>query len=363
MGGRRERAGRQAQSLWERFRSARNELRKRSDAYLAENLEKKRGLCAQVAGLAESTAWNETAELIKRLQAEWKEIGPVSTRHAQALWREFRAPCDTFFVRRKEHFARLDGERRTAATAKTALCEQAEALADSTDWDTTTTVMKRLQVEWKESGPLPRAQSDALWQRFRTACDRFFERRSRRDELAQEALLQQAQAICDQLEALAATLAGEDAPSPEQTGKVVDEAWAGWLRLEVATRKDAAALAERLHAACQQIATAQPECLRGTRLDPAATRTRREKLCARLEKLVDATETPRELSLQEMALALRDRLATNTIGGQSTSTTRDTAREVERISASWALLGPVLDDDARALAERFARARDRAMAK
>ena len=188
MGGRRERAGRQAQSLWERFRSARNELRKRSDAYLAENLEKKRGLCAQVAGLAESTAWNETAELIKRLQAEWKEIGPVSTRHAQALWREFRAPCDTFFVRRKEHFARLDGERRTAAT-----------------------------------------------------------------------------------------------------------------------------------------------------------------------------ERPRELSLQEMALALRDRLATNTIGGQSTSTTRDTAREVERISASWALLGPVLDDDARALAERFARARDRAL--
>ena len=63
-----------------------------------------------------------------------------------------------------------------------------------------------------------------------------------------------------------------------------------------------------------------------------------------------------------MALALRDRLATNTIGGQSTSTTRDTAREVERISASWALLGPVLDDDARALAERFARARDRALA-
>ena len=352
-----------AQSLWERFRAAHNELRKRSDAYLAENLEKKRGLCAQVAGLGESTAWNETAELIKRLQAEWKEIGPVPTHHAQAVWREFRGPCDTFFVRRKAQFARLDDERRTAATAKTALCEQAEALADSTDWDTTTTVMKRLQAEWKESGPLPRAQDDPLWQRFRTACDRFFERRSRRNELAQEALLQQARAICDQLDAVAATLVGEDAPPPEQTGKVVDEAWASWQRLEVATLESAAALAERLHAACQQIATAQPECLRGTRLDPASTRTRREKLCVRLEKLVGAaTERPRELSLQEMALALRDRLATNTIGGQSTSTTRDTAREVERISASWALLGPVLDDDARALAERFARARDRALA-
>jgi hypothetical protein len=64
-----------------------------------------------------------------------------------------------------------------------------------------------------------------------------------------------------------------------------------------------------------------------------------------------------------MALALRERLATNTIGGKSESRAEDTTREVERISASWALLGPVLDDDARALAERFARARDRAMAK
>ena len=353
-----------AQSLWERFRTARNELRKRSDAYLAENLEKKRALCAQVAGLAESTAWNETAEVIKRLQAEWKEMGPVPIRHAQALWQEFRAPCDAFFARRKAHFARLDGERRTAVTAKTALCEQAEALADSTDWDATATVMKRLQAEWKESGPLPRAHSDALWQRFRTACDRFFERRSRRDELAQEALLEQVQAICDQLDAVAATLAGEDAPPPEQTGKTVDEAWAAWLRLEVATLEDAKALVERLYATCQQIAAAQPECLRGTRLDPAATHVRREKLCVRLEKLVDAApEAPRELSLQEMALALRDRLATNTIGGQGASPAQNTAREVERISASWALLGPVLDDDARALAERFARARDRAVAK
>src|SRR5439155_10580897 len=126
---------------------------------------------------------------------------------------------------------------------------------------------------------------------------------------------------------------------------------------DVATPVTTGGLEARLHPTSQQIPTSQPECLRGTRLDPAATRARREKLCVRLEKLVDAaTETPRELSLQEMALALRDRLATNTMGGQSTSMARDTAREVDRICASWALLGPVLDDEARALAERFARA-------
>jgi Domain of Unknown Function (DUF349) len=348
-----------AKALWERFRTARNELRKRSDAYLAENLEKKRALCAEVAALAESTAWNETADVIKRLQAEWKAIGPVPIRHAQALWQEFRAPCDAFFARRKEHFARMDGERRVAITAKTALCEEAEALADSTDWDATTTVLKRLQTEWKQSGPLPRAQSEALWQRFRTACDRFFERRSRRDELAEEAVLEQVGAICDQLDALADALAGENPPAPEETGKSVDEAWGAWLRLEAVTLARVEPLVERLHGACARIATAQPGCLRGTRLDPETTRARREKLCVRLEKLAPAaTEAPRELSLQEQALALRDRLASNTIGGESASRGQETAREVERISATWALLGPVLDDDARSLAERYARARE-----
>ena len=64
-----------------------------------------------------------------------------------------------------------------------------------------------------------------------------------------------------------------------------------------------------------------------------------------------------------MALALRERLASNTIGGQSTGRGADTARDVERISASWILLGPPLDDEARALAERFARARERAARK
>jgi hypothetical protein len=353
-----------AQALWERFKTARNELRKRSDAFLGENLERKRALCAQVASLAESTAWNETAEVVKRLQAEWKEIGPVPSRHAQAQWQEFRAPCDAFFARRKAHFEQRDGERRTAVTAKTALCEQAEALADSTDWEATTAAMKRLQAAWKESGPLPRAQSDALWQRFRTACDRFFQRRSRRDELETEASLEQGVALCGQLEALAAALAGDSAPPPDEAGKTVDEAWAAWQRLEVATLDAAQPLAERLHAACQQIAAARPECLAGTRLDLEATRARREKLCVRLEKLVDAaTETPRELSLQEMALALRERLASNTIGGQSAGKGQNTAREVERISASWVLLGPPLDDEARALAERFARARERAAQK
>ena len=352
-----------SQALWERFRTARNELRRRCDAYLASNLQRKRALCAEVAGLADSTAWNETAAEIRRLQAAWKEIGPVAGRYTAALWQEFREPCDRFFARRKEHFDRLDEGRRESAKRKESLCEQVEALADSTDWEETATAIKQLQAEWKRSGTPPRGQADALWERFRAACDRFFDRRNRREELAHEGTIRSAHAICDELEALAASLGGEDSPPADQIGQKLDEAWGAWLRLGVATLEDARALRDRLHGACEQIAALRPESLRGTKLDPEVTRKRREKLCARLETLLGtAPEVSRETSLQEMALALRERLAANTIGGGADRETRSrqqVEQEIARASTSWVHLGPALDDEARTLADRFERARSR----
>jgi hypothetical protein len=283
-----------SQALWERFRAVRNELRKRCDAFLASNLEQKRALCEQVAGLDESTAWNETPQVIRRLQAEWKEIGPVPARASAALWRAFREPCDRFFARRKEHFARLDGERREHAARKTALCEQAEALADSTDWDATATAIKR--PRWSGSRPRPRVQSE-LWQRFRSACDRFFDRRSRREELAREAVVQSAEEVCGSLEALATTLGGEHDLDGEQIRQTIDDAWSEWIRLGVGGLPQAGSLEDRLRAACERIIAARAESLHGSRLDPGVTNKRREKLCTRLEALVEPEEeAPRDSS-------------------------------------------------------------------
>jgi hypothetical protein len=351
-----------SQALWERFRTVRNELRRRCDAYLGENLEKKRALVAQVAGVADATTWNDTTDLIRRVQAEWKEIGPVPGRHAKLLWQQLREPCDRFFARRKEHFDRVDGERRDNASRKVALCERAEALADSTDWEATSAAMRDLQAEWKRTGPPPRAEAEVLWQRFRTACDRFFERRSRRGELAREETTGRGRGICERLETLATAVAGDEAPPADEIGQAIDAAWAEWLGLDAALLDDAAALASRLETACTQIATTRPESFTGTRLDPDATRKRREKLCVRLEDLAGAASAePRAPSLQEMAQALRDKLATNTIAkrAEPVRAKRPDGVDVERIVESWARLGPPLDADARALADRFARARAR----
>jgi hypothetical protein len=125
-----------SQALWERFRAARNELRRRCDAYLAENLEKKRALCAEVANVGDATTWNETAELIRRAQAAWKEIGPVPGKHVKLLWQQFREPCDRFFARRKGISSA--STRRRGARPEDRPLRAGRALADSTDWDATT---------------------------------------------------------------------------------------------------------------------------------------------------------------------------------------------------------------------------------
>lgn len=338
-----------AEALWERFRTARDTIRRRADAWLADNQRRKQALCDEVAPLADSTDWNATAETIKRLQAEWKQIGPAPGRHDHALWRRFREPCDRFFARRKEHLDRLTGERSENARRKTALCAEAEALADSTDWEATATALKRLQAEWKRIGPAPRAEADVLWARFRTACDRFFDRQGRRGELELEERLRRAEAVCAGLEALLAA----GAPPPEDLPQRIDEAWGEWRRLDLFLVETARPLAERFRDALERLAAAHPEGFSGTGLDPAATRGRRERICSRLEELVRASTAEESApSLAEQALRLREALAANTIGG-SAAPRLESRREAERLRASWVRLGPGLGAEDRALDDRF----------
>lgn len=343
--------------LWNRFRTARNELRKRVAAYQAENVGRKQALCDAAALLAESTDWNATTSELQRLQAEWKAIGPVPAKHAESLWRRFREPCDRFFARRKEHFGRLDAAHDENAKRKLALIEQAEALAGSKDWEETTKVLKRLQAKWKEIGPVSRRDADALWKRFRGACDRFFDRRSRRDDLEREEQVEAATAAIDAFVTAADAADGNDAPPAEELGRLLDAAWTALHELDDEPGADTRALGERFREACARVGAAHPDALRGTRVDPDATRKRREKICARLESLLDvALARPKPLTLEEQALRLKERLAAKTIGGAADEEERrrDEARaEIRRLRAQWERLGPPLGDESLALATRF----------
>jgi Domain of Unknown Function (DUF349) len=367
-------------ALWRRFKAAHDEIWPRCEAYFAteatkraENLSKKIALCERVEALADSTSWIQTAEEIKRLQADWKTIGPVSRGQEKSVWDRFRIACDQFFKRRHDDLVKRKAMWAENLVKKEALCVSVEALADSTDWDTTAAEIKRLQAEWRTIGPVKKNRSDAIWQRFRGGCDRFFTRYAQRHEIARGERAAAREVICAELEALAAstdTDSSDAPPAATASATLMDTVRtlrARWQQ-EVAQRgvepQRAMALDQRFAAAFSAVMAKWPTVFNGTDLDPEANRQRMEALVQRVEGLdsslggvaaaADASLTP----ATRLAAMLKDALAANTIGGKvdEESRWRAAQEDLRKAQAAWSRIGPVRESDRRVLTDRFQRA-------
>src|SRR5207247_8121339 len=277
-----------------------------------------------------------------------------------AVWERFRIPCDRFFTRRQQDLSLRKAMWAENLAKKEALCARADALAESTDWEAAATDIKRLQAEWKTVGPVKKTRSEAIWQRFRGACDRFFTRYAQRHEIARAERVAAREAICGELEAL--TSESTDVPA---TVRAVRARWQQEIAARGVDRERAAALDQRFAAAFTRILAAAPAAFAGSDLDVDANRKRMEGLVRRMEELANSA-APSGGAVGDAALSpttrlaemLKEALAANTIGGKvdEESRMRAAAEEVRQAQASWARIGPVPDDVRRALTDRFARA-------
>jgi hypothetical protein len=365
----------QGEAMWRRFKAAQDEVYARTSAHLAAqneeraaNLTAKQALCERAEALADSTDWVKTAAEIQALQAEWKKIGPVSRGHEKAVWERFRAACDKFFTRRQEDLKHRKEEWSANLARKEALCEKAEALADSTDWDNAATQLKRLQAEWKTIGPVRKSKSEAVWQRFRAACDRFFDRYKHRDQVELQQKAAARDHIIRELESLLPQTSNGSGrgEAPEHLYEKVHEARAKWQQAPEVPRQVQQDLAARYHQAIGQLVGTWPEAFTGTDLDPETTRKRMEKLLTKVEDLLTGAQErvqTRQLSPTELlAEKWRERLAANTIAGSRAAQENDEVRwrnaeqEVRSAQSQWTRLGPVPPEVAGPLNERFQRA-------
>ena len=209
----------QAEALWTRFKAAQGQVYEKCKDYFSqqaaerqEALKKKEALCDRAEAIAESTDWVRTAEAMKTLQAEWKAIGPVTRGREKAVWERFRKACDTFFTRRQNDMKQRKQDWGENLARKEALIAEAEQLAQSTQWDQAAARLKALQVEWKTIGPVKKSKSDQVWERFRAACDRFFERFKHRDQDAIQTKFVDRDTAVAEIEAL---VPADDAPMPD----------------------------------------------------------------------------------------------------------------------------------------------------
>ena len=186
------------EEIWERFRLATSKINKKQQEFFEgqkdeqkKNLEKKRELCERIETIVNSANedkadWNFLTKEVENLQSEWRGIGFASKKENQRIYDRFRAACDIFYNAKREHYSQFKEVMQENLEKKTALCEQAESLKDSQDWKKTTDQLISLQRKWKEIGPVARKQSDAVWKRFRAACDTFFENKSKHFSLVDE---------------------------------------------------------------------------------------------------------------------------------------------------------------------------------
>ncbi len=179
------------ETLWARFKEASAAVNKRHQAFFEqrkkrekENEDAKTSLCEKLEAIiaedhATYAAWDEATKQIIALQEDWKKLGFAARKVNAALFTRFRAKCDEFFSEKAAFFKKMKEEMAANLEKKVSLCEKAEALKDSQDWKKTTEALVALQKEWKTVGPVVKKQSDAVWKRFVSACDYFFEQKAK----------------------------------------------------------------------------------------------------------------------------------------------------------------------------------------
>ena len=170
------------EEIWQRFRGTMDKFFAMKKEFFAslkdkqtENLERKTQLCIEAEALMDSTDWKNATEQMKKLQEEWKTIGPVPKRHADKIWKRFRAACDTFFNRKNEHFSGRRTEEEANLAAKKALLEEIKAFKVGPNRNENMEAIKAFQKRWIEIGYVPMKHKDAINKEYRELSDGFFD--------------------------------------------------------------------------------------------------------------------------------------------------------------------------------------------
>ena len=179
-----------SEDIWQRFKAASDLVYEKINAYRAEmdgkreeNLVAKTALCEKAESFItyesdKAKEWIAKTKELESLFEEWRAIGPVPRKFNQSVWDRFKQAYNQFYTNKNNYFKFLNNERAVNLKTKTELCEKAEELMNSIEWNKATKSILELQDQWKKSGPVHEKQSDKIWKRFRAACDTFFNRKA-----------------------------------------------------------------------------------------------------------------------------------------------------------------------------------------
>ena len=242
------------------------------DLDFKKNLEAKTVFCEQAEKLAEDENVVEAFKELQKLHEQWKDLGPVAKEYREAIWERFRAATSVINKRYQAHFEGLKAQQSDNLAAKVALCEEVEAIAEkeitsSTEWNALSKQIEEIQAKWRTIGFATRKDNQKVYERFRAACDKFFERKRAsftefKDSM--NANLEKKMAIIEEAEKL------KDSTDWKATGDRLIELQKQWKEIGAVPRKKSEQIWKRFRAACDAFFTARDNRGKGGNGDFAA---------------------------------------------------------------------------------------------
>ena len=155
----------------DRFFEAKREFYAGVKSEMEHNLALKQEICEAAEALQSSEDWKHATDELLALQAKWKSVGAVSRRYSDQIWKRFRAACDTFFERKSQYFAGIEGEHESNLQKKLALIEEMSAADIKTGGYE---LIKDFQRRWSEIGYVPIKHKESIQKRYKEAVDAMF---------------------------------------------------------------------------------------------------------------------------------------------------------------------------------------------
>jgi len=229
------------------------------DLDFKKNLEAKTAFCEQAEALAESPDEVESFKELQKLHEQWKDLGPVAKEFREEIWERFRAATSVINKRYQAHFEDLKAKQTENLKAKEALCEEVEAIAEkeitsSSEWNTLSKEIEQIQARWREIGYATRKENQKVYDRFRAACDKFFERKRASFSEFKDSMnenLAKKMAIIEEAESL------KDSTDWKATGERLIELQKQWKEIGAVPRKKSEQIWKRFRAACDAFFTAR----------------------------------------------------------------------------------------------------------
>ena len=229
------------------------------DLDFKKNLEAKTAFCEAAEALAEDDNVVDAFKELQKLHEQWKDLGPVAKEFREEIWERFRAATSVINKKYQAHFEGLKEQQAQNLEAKKALCEEVEAIAgkeisSSTEWNALSRQIEEIQARWRSIGFATRKENQKVYDRFRAACDKFFERKRAsftefKDSM--NANLEKKMAIIQEAESL------KDSTDWKATGDRFIELQKQWKEIGAVPRKKSEQIWKRFRAACDTFFTAR----------------------------------------------------------------------------------------------------------